>query len=526
MKRLSFRNPRTVAAVAVVVGVTLAAVSPAVAASLSSAVSAASGGTYAGLGAAQPTLLESAHATGKVAQIGDPNAQVSSAPGATERAAAAIESMRTSDAAALRAQALRLYPVAGATNVFVIADQNDRALARSRNDVSTFRYLTTTSAADAAKDPYAQWEARDAGNGAVALVNVQKDADGQAAALDLYNWKTADGSEVQTYTLNTAGAAVQQWRLRSLVPTVATSTVVAAPGAVPAMPTGLSAQYSWGMSTPLTTVAWRMPDPSVWNSAGTVTVSGTSTGFFGENVDLSVTFAIGAPGDATDSTLSSYAGATVKELQMRAPRTVSRPIGDTGARVTEQITWNWSAVSDSTLAAPGTVVVPATSTAFAARLVITLSAAQRVNLLRQPGVHVDYLAKDSTVLALTDGNRSVTGFADWRSGGSANRVNPNRVSFSFDQPRQITGVNVYDIGGKQNIGAVTVQYRTLLGGWKNLPSGGTWPVANTAANLSLETTSQPVVATGVRVIITNKSSATWMTLSEIEAYGPQPTPAS
>lgn len=526
MKRLTLRNPRALAALAVVVGVTLAAVSPAVAASLTAANSASTGGIYQGLGAAQPFLLESAHATGKVLQIADPAAQISSAPGATERAAAAIEPLRTADPAALRAQSLRLYPVNGTTNVFVIADQNDRALVRARNDSSTFRYLATAAVSSAAGDPYAQWEAEDVGNGAVRFVNVQKDGSGQAAALDLYNWKTADGSEVQTYTLNSSGAAVQQWRMRTLTPTVSSSTVVVSPGAVPPMPTGLAAQYSWGSSFTLPAITWRMPDAAVWNTEGTVTVAGTSTGFFGERVDLTVTFAIGTPGDAADSTLTSFAGVTVKELQMRAPRTVSRPIGTTGARVSEQITWNWGAVSESALAAPGTVIVPAASTSSAARLIITLTAAQRVNLLRQAGVHYDFLAKDSTTFALTDGNRNTTGFADWRSGGSANRVNPNRVSFSFDQPRQVTGVNVYDIGGKQNIGAVTVQYRTLLGGWKNLPTGGTWPLANTTPNLSLETTSSPVVATGIRVIVTNKSSATWMTLSEIEAYGPQSTPAS
>lgn len=527
MKRLTLRNRRAVAALAVAIGVTLAAVSPAVAASLSGAASAAAnGGTYAGVGAAQPILLESVHAAGKVLQIDDPNAQTSSAPGATQRAAAAIESMRLSDASALRAQALRTYPVDGTTNVYVIADQHDRALARSRNDDAAFRYLTTTDVAAATTDPYAQWEARDAGNGAVTLVNVQRDAAGQPAALDLYNWKTADGSEVQTYTLSTSGAAVQQWRMRSLVPTVATSTVVTAPGAVPAMPTGLTAQYSWGTTWTLPTVTWRMPDPSVWNSDGQVTVAGTSTGFFGEPVDVSVTFAVGAPGDAADSDLRSFAGVTLKELQIRAPRTVTRPIGTTGARITEPVSWNWAAISESSLAAPGTVIVPATATGYAARLVITLVPAQQVNVLRQAGVRYDVLAKDTTPLALTDGNRAAIGFADWRSGGASNRVNPNRVSFTFDQPRQITGVNVYDIGGKQNIGAVTVQYRTLLGGWKNLPSANTWPVANATPNLSLETTSQPVLAVGVRVIVTNKSSATWMTLSEIEAYGPQPTPAS
>jgi len=123
--------------------------------------------------------------------------------------------------------------------------------------------------------------------------------------------------------------------------------------------------------------------------------------------------------------------------------------------------------------------------------------------------------------------RTVPGFADWRSGGAANRVNPNTVSFYFDAPRQVTGAAVYDIGGTKNIGSVTVQYRTLTGGWRDLPAESTtWPATNPTADLSLVVDGDTVLATGVRVAIGNKSTATWMSLSEVEVYGPGTVPAS
>lgn len=518
------RSLRLLAVVAVSV-VGLAIVSPAYAEWVGNAAVSSSTAVPDGVGAPTLILLESVHAPGKVAQIDDPNAQVSSAPGATDRAAAAIETMKTGNAASLKGQALRFYPVSGANNTYVIADQQDRVLTRSRNDQSTFRYLQLADLAASATDPYAQWEARDAGDGTVNLVNVQSDPSAQPAALDLYNWKTADGSEIQTYTLN-AGAAVQKWRMRTLEATVAVPTAIVPTGAVPPMPTNLVGRYSWGGSFPLTSITWQMPDPSVWNTGGELDVTGTASGFFGEDVPVSAHFSIGSPGDADESSMTSYAGVNLKELRMLAPRTVVRKVPGTGATVTSSVSWDWSSLTDAAIAQPGTVTLSAApETGFAARLVVTLLAAERVNVLRQSGVHPDFTFKDSTAFALTDGNRNVSGFADWRSGGATNRVNPNRVWFSFDQPRQITGINVYDIGGKQNVGTVTAQYRTVLGGWKNLPTAAGWPYVNQAADLSLEASFTPVLATGVRVIIGNKSSSTWMTLSEIEVYGPR-TPAS
>lgn len=515
---LTRRTLRTLAAVAVVLAL---GSSPAHAAPMPVRV-AANEPAYEGVGASSLILLESVNAPGKVVQLGDTNAQVSSAPGATDRAAAAVETMKTGDASALKAQALRFYPVTGAQNTFVIADQQGRALVRARNNQTAFRYLQLADVADSASDPYAQWEARDAGDGTVNLVNVQQDPSKKWAALDLYNQKTADGSEVQTYTLS-AGSAVQKWRMHSLTATVAVPTTVTPVGTQPRLPAKLVARYGWGASFPLTSIAWQEPDRSLWNTRGDVDVVGTAAGFFGETLTVSAHFAVGAAEAADDAMLRSYAGVSLKELRMLAPRTVVRQVGASGASVTAPVSWDFSGITDASLAQTGTVTVPAVSgTAFSARLIVTLVAPETANILRQSGTHPDWAVRDSgTAFALTDGNRNAVGFSDWRSGGATNRANPNRVSFAFDKPRAVTGVNVYDVNGKQNIGTVTVQYRTLLGGWKNLPTASAWPAVNTSANLSLEVTSTPVLATGVRVLLANKSSSTWMTLSEVEVYGPQ-----
>lgn len=470
------------------------------------------------VGEGQLRLIESSYAPGKVIELGNPAAQPTGPTGATYPAPAAVFTI-SGVAALTEKQAVVLSPVTARADTYVISTQDGRVLSRRDNAASDFRYLQLTERTidDAATDPYAQWTAVDAGNGEVFLHNVQRDAGGATAALDLYNWKTADASEVQTYTAGTT--AVQKWKIHPLTATVSADTVIIQPGAAPQLPTLLRAAYGWGTRFEMTTLTWNLPDDTVWNTDGTVTVTGTGIGYFGEQVPVEARYLVGSLSDGADTAYTTFAGVLVKELQMRAPRTVVRGVSGSEATVDAPVTWDWSRVTDADFAAPGTVTVPASAkSGFAANLVITVTPAAATNILRGTGVHHTVTHMDGSNFRLTDGVRGVSGFSDWRSGGAANRVNPNTITFFLDEPQQVTGAAVFDIAGKQNIGTVTVQYRTLTGGWTNLP-GTAWPVANPAPDLSLEVTNEPVIATGVRVIITNKSASTWMTLSEIEVSG-------
>ena len=335
----------------------------------------------------------------------------------------------------------------------------------------------------------------------------------------MYNWKTDDGSEIQTYDAGTA--AVQKWVLRSLTATVDTHTDRVDTGAAPSLPTRMVATYSWGTVFPMTLVAWDEPDPAVWQSEGTVIVTGTGVGYFDEEVPVRAEYLVGNVGDARDAAMSSYAGVSVQELRMHAPTTVERVIAGSETTVTAPVSWDWSTITDAGLDVAGEVVVPATaSTGFAARLVITLTEPASVNILRGGGIHITSVYGGAPA-ALTDGNRDVNAWGDWRSGGAANRVEPNQVSFFFDQPHRLTGAGVFDKGGKDNIGTVTVQYRDIIGGWVEMPATDlTWPHTNPNGALDFSFDSEPVLATGLRVILHHKSADTWKTLSEIEAYGP------
>ncbi|GAA1706807.1 hypothetical protein GCM10009808_26030 [Microbacterium sediminicola] len=473
---------------------------------------------YELVGEPQAYLIENVHASGKVLVIGSEDAQATQPD--SSLAAAAVFTIATAPAA-IEAQEVLFYPVDGLTDTYVLANAEGEILSRRVDGDGLYRYIEilTESIDDAAADPYSQWKIVDAGNGQVYIHNAQVDGAGYTAALDMYNWATADGSEIQTYDAGTAN--VQKWVLNSVDASVDTYSVRTDTGVAPSLPTSMVAKYDWGITFPMTLVNWDEPDAAVWNTDGTVTVTGTGVGYFDEEVPVTAEILVGTVGDAVDAEMTSYAGITVSQLRMYAPTTVERTISGSESTLTVSVSWDWTAITDEDLAAEGVVEVPATvATGFDARLLITLTPAVSENVLRGSGIHLTSYYGGAPS-GLIDGNTGTNAWSDWRSGGSTNRVNPNSVSFYFDQPHQLTGAAVYDNGGTGNVGQVTVQYRDLIGGWIDMPATDlTWPYVNTSGALNFTFESAPVVATGMRVIVEHASTSSWMTLSEIQAYGP------
>lgn len=470
------------------------------------------------LGPAELLLIESVHAPGKVVEIGDEAARPDSFPGSGAPAAAAVFTMATAPDA-LRAQAVAAYPVLDAEGVFVLASQDGDVLARRSDDGPDYRYLELSDLdlEQAATVPSAQWRVQQNGDGTQALLSAAVDRNGRTAGLDLYNWATADASEVQTYDYG--GSNVQRWRIRDLEPSIAEYRAVAQQGVVPQLPASLTATYDWGRRHSIDDIVWTMPDEIVWGTDGELVVDGVGSGWFGERLAVRAVLSVGRLGDAVDTRAQGYAGMTLREVRMLAPATVQRTLSGGDSTVTAPVTWDWGAVTPEALAQPGELVVPATAaTGFAARLVVELRPAVDTNLLRAGGVHG--VASFGDPAGLTDGDRSADGYSTWRSGGAANRVNPATISYYLDTPGVIDRVGVHDIG--TNVGQVTVQYRDILGGWVDLPAPDVvWPVVNTGSSLALEVLGEPVLATGLRVTIEHKSPSSWMTLSEIEAWGPR-----
>lgn len=511
---MSFTAPRSIStAIGLALSVLLAG-------TVITSAAAVEGETVPLVGEPRAVLIENQHAAGKLLEISNALAANDSAPTGSAPAAAASFGIST-DPTALLDQRVFVYPVLAVQGAVLLANADGELLVRRNNVGTDYRYLSvsTMSLDEAAVNPYAQWNLVDVGNGLFAINNVQRDSSNRVASLDMYNWANANGAEIQTYDAGTA--AVQRWRIHSLDAVVTNpATQVIQPGARPALPASISARYSWGRTQSLTPITWQLPDESVWMTDGRVDVTGTALGFFGETIPVTASYTVGALGDPAEIVLTSYAGVSLRQVQMKAPTSVQRPVSGSDTTVPARVTWDWSALTDASLATQGTVTVPnVAGQGFAATLRIDLGAAQSVNLLRSIPSHAVATHNDGAI-TLTNGTRTGGGFSDWRSGGVTNRVNPNTVTLYLDSPQQVTGVGVFDGGGTNNIGRVTVQVRDVRGGWVDLPSETAWPYANTTPGLSLIAESDPMIVTAVRVVLTNKSNSTWMTLSEIELYGP------
>lgn len=448
-----------------------------------------------GVGEPRLALLESAHATGKTAVIGEGDLPV------TSRAIAA-------DPAEVLAQAIAVYPVDGAADEYVLANADGDVLAlASESGGLTLRDIDPD---EAAGDPLATWTlpARD---GRVMVV-------GGGSALNLFGWNTADGAEIGTYAAGDFGNN-ESWFLHELRGEAVTVGALVAPGGAPAFPGTVPARYSWGPAVALSDIAWEAPSDDVWQRDGVVEFVGTAEGLFGEDVEIPARYTVGTIGDAVEQTMTSYAGASVAVLQQNAPRSVERAVSGSDLTVTADVRWDWSSVSSEDLAHEGEITVSAVrDLGFAATLRVRLVAPVETNQLRE-GVrtgqlHVD---GDADLRALVNGDRDTVAFSDWRGGGAENRVNPNWVAFYFERPRELTRAAIFEPAGADNVGAVTFQYRNMIGGWEDVSTGR---VANDGARLALEVDFDPVRATGFRAVFENKSDGTWMTLSEIEAWGP------
>ncbi|WP_119697130.1 hypothetical protein [Microbacterium halotolerans] len=141
-----------------------------------------------------------------------------------------------------------------------------------------------------------------------------------------------------------------------------------------------------------------------------------------------------------------------------------------------------------------------------------------VNVLQTTNTRSWRLSGSEDMSGLTDGDRDVEGFDDWRSGGAENRVDPNWVAYYFERPTPVDGAALYEPVEADNVGAVTFQWRNMRGGWEDTSVG---TLTNEDDRLALTAEFDVVTATGFRAVFENKSDSSWMRLAELEVWGPE-----
>lgn len=391
------------------------------------------------------------------------------------------------------------------------------------------RYLTATAAGTAVKaladgaaasDPSAQWMLSTVDGARYSLLSVAA-----GSVVDVGGQSTAENAPVGVYGSNTG--ANQLWTLQDTrLVSVQPVSVATLAGTAPALPATVVPVYRSGAGSPVA-VTWDTAGAD-WSVPGTVTVHGSGTDLFGQAFDSAVaTVDIGGFSRTDPVSLTTFAGVSAASVQAAAPTTVPAHIGTSGGTHDAPVTWDFSGVTDATLANPGVVTVAGTATSndpAAPALPATLSLIVTTPSERN-------IATDATTKASATSTESGYSADNTRNGNIADKGWSNWVSTNKPTSSTLT----YDLGGTQTVNHVTihaykdgsttswpsqltVQYADAGGAWLDapnsptavpVPADGTAPIVDVA--LGGVTTSK------VRVVMTAYAN-THLTIAEVQVY--------
>ncbi|WP_313545539.1 glycoside hydrolase [Leifsonia aquatica] len=391
------------------------------------------------------------------------------------------------------------------------------------------RYLTATSAGTAvkaladgaaAKDASAQWMLSTVDGARYSLLSVAA-----GSVLDVGGQSTAENATVGVYGSNTG--ANQLWTLQDTalvsVQPVAVATLA---GTAPALPPTVVPVYRGGAGSPIA-VTWDTTGID-WSTPGTIMVHGAGTDLYGQTFDSAIaTVDVGGYSRTDPVSLTTFAGASAATVRGAASATVPAHVGASGATHDAAVTWDWSGVTDATLANPGVVTVPGTAVSndpTAPALPATLSLIVTTPSERN-------VAVDTTTKATATSTESGYSADNTRNGNLADKGWSNWVSTNKPTSSTLT----YDLGGTQTVNHVTlyaykdgsttswpsqitVQYADASGNWLDapgsptavpIPADGTAPIVDVALG--------GVNTSKVRIVMTAYAN-THMTIAEVQIY--------
>jgi hypothetical protein len=381
--------------------------------------------------------------------------------------------------------------------------------------------------------------------------------DPAAAAQDptaLWNLNTRDGS---TYTLVSGLTALssdnallylsdksdtQEWRFRSIESTGVVLQRVQTPrGTTPSLPTTVVPTYGWGQGTPI---------PVEWDAGavaqaiaqtGTYQIPGRATDVFGNAVTAALELHVGDLTIADPASVTVAAGSTLEQVRNAAPTQVGGRLG-TSEPIQTPVTWDFSGVTDSDFADAGSVVrIPGQAPAGDGRqlptsLAVLVTAAGERNAAPEASSFTPSYSETGTSRAragLTNGNRSDKAWTTW---SSSTRPGPETALWTFSTPQQITHVTTsyYRDGRASWPATLLVEYQSAEGAWHTCGSeelsetDASAPVIDIACSANSEKRSAdspsaaPAEASAVRLTHTLRPEKTYISVSEIEIFVPDP----
>lgn len=392
---------------------------------------------------------------------------------------------------------------------FALRAGDGRYLAEADGGVA----LVSATTADAASDPTLQWISSTTDGSTFSILSVAGER-----VLDVDGQSSADGATVGLWTSN--NGSNQRWTLADTeLVGVESVTAGTATGLIPTLPQSVTLTYRGGVEREAA-VEWDL-DGIDWNAPGTKTIAGTGIDVFGTAFDTSASVGVGTIVSTERVSLTTYAGAALTEVQDAAPTTVPAVLSGVDQQVALDVEWNWTGVTEASLAAPGVVSVPGTAGApdgssltAAMSLIVTTPTTRNVAPSSTPSA--TSTESGYSVDRTTNGVTTDKGWSNWVS-GTKNAQDTLSYALADTETLQSATLHFYKDGSSNSWPqSVAIEHRTGTGAWSSagaievpVPSDGTAPV--------VEVPLGGIRADEVRVVLTARP-ATHMIVSEVELF--------
>ncbi|MFF2053207.1 glycoside hydrolase [Leifsonia sp. NPDC058194] len=391
------------------------------------------------------------------------------------------------------------------------------------------RYLTATTAGTAVKalapdaaaaDPAAQWMLSTVDGARYSLLSVAA-----GSVLDVGGQSTAENAPVGVYGSNTG--TNQLWTIQdTALVSVQPVTVATLAGTAPALPATVVPVYRSGAGSPVP-VTWDTAGAD-WSVPGSITIHGAGTDLFGHAFDSAIaTVDVGGYSRTDPVSLTTFAGVSAAAVRASAPATVPAHVGASGATHDAAVTWDWSSVTDASLAAVGVVTVPGTAVSndpaapsLPATLSLIVTSPSERNVATDAAVKASATSTESGYSAdnTRNGNLADKGWSNWVS---TNKPTSSTLTYDLGSTQTVNHLTLYaykDGSTTSWPSQITVQYADDSGAWIDapgspvavpIPSDGTAPIVDVVLG--------GVNTSKVRVVMTAYAN-THMTIAEVQIY--------
>lgn len=406
---------------------------------------------------------------------------------------------------------------------FVLENSGDGTYLAATTAGTDFRSI---SLSEAKASPNTTWYLTTMDGSTWSLVN-----GATASSLDVAGQSTNAGTSVGVYGTN--GGANQRFTFRSVtaVPSVAPLALRTVVGVPAPLPSTVVPTYSWGTGV-ATPVTWNVPSDA-WDAAGTVNIEGTGTDLYGNVVTALAVIEVGDV-VATDPTSVTVAtGSTVGLVRRSAPTTVPAQVGTSAARFDLPVTWDFSAVDDSSFTQVGVVTVPGT---VAAADTGSTDVKAVLHVIVTPATGVQNAALTSTpsatftesssyaVTRTINGDRTDKGWSNWKS---STKNATDTLSYALKGESVLNEARLYFYKDGTSLTwptSITTEYRDAgSGAWTTLAQPTTLPDSETAPVAVIDLGG--VSADAVRFVLTAHAN-THMIVSETEIDAVVPAASS